>query len=484
MARFGFIGGSYQSQSPYADMESTMNWYPETMESQGAKSAMTLYPTPGFTAFATLGADLARAMIAINGRAFAVGNSALWEINSNGTVTNRGTVNTSGAVKIVTGNFYLFITSNNHAYWFKLADNTFGEVTASLAQSNPTLAFFVDGYYGVVFSGTNEFQISSLEDPTTWNGVDVAQISVFPDNIVGTLVDHRVLWIWGNNHAQAYYNSGDPSFPLNVIPGGFMEQGLDSPTCQVRMDNSVFWIGADERGESVAWRANGYTPVRVSNHGIETQWRTYSAKTSDAVGWTYQESGHTFWVLYFPSGNATWVYDAATNLWHQRGFWNGTSNDAWVPNHHCYAFGKHLVGSRGGANIQQLSAAAYTDAGTTIVRQRIAPVVATEEDWLFHRQLTVDAEMNNASTGNGPALNLQWSDDAGATWSNTNSVYLGSAATPQVRAVYRRLGRSRRRVYKISVSDSTPVRLIDAYLLADPGFQSVPRLTKYYGQMS
>ncbi len=487
MARFGFVGGSYQSESPYSDAESTMNWYPETMESQGAKSAMTLYPTPGLSAFgAGLGNPIGQ-LLSVNGRLFGVetqsGAANFYEFNSSGTIARSFSM-AAGATSLVAGNFYVFAVGNGHAYAFKLANNTFTEVTSSLAQSNPTLGFFIDGYYGVIFGNSNEFQISSLEDPTTWNGVDVAQVSVFPENLVGCLVDHRVLWLWGSQHAQAYYNSGDPTFPLNVIPGGFIEQGLDSPTCPVRMDNSVFWIGSDERGAGIAWRANGYTPVRVSNHAIENKWKSYPAGVTDSIGWTYQDKGHTFWVLYFPSGNATWVYDAATNLWHQRGHWNGTSQDAHWGISHAYCFGQHLIGSRASTNIYSMSTGYNDDAGTTIVRERVAPIVSTELEYMFHRQVTVDVQPNTANAGDNNAnISIYWSDDGGTTWVGPKTVFAGNATSTVQRCVLRRLGRSRQRIYKINVSDSIPWRIMDAYLLADPGFQHVPRLSKYFGQM-
>src|SRR5690242_6067222 len=155
MARFGFIGGSYESQSPYADLETTINWYPEVMESQGAKSAMTLYPTPGLSLFSSFDSGLnhrVKASVTVNGRAFAItddntGAGGLYEILSGGTSSLRGTVvaDATEEVFIVSGNFYIFMTSGGKAYALKLADNTFTDVTASLAQPNPRRVFFVDG---------------------------------------------------------------------------------------------------------------------------------------------------------------------------------------------------------------------------------------------------------------------------------------------------------------------------------------------------
>jgi hypothetical protein len=85
----------------------------------------------------------------------------------------------------------------------------------------------------------------------------------------------------------------------------------------------LFWLGRDRRGQGIVYRANGYAGVRISTHAVEWQIQQY-ADLSDAIGYTYQQDGHSFYVLVFPSANITWVYDAATQAWHERaGFVNG-----------------------------------------------------------------------------------------------------------------------------------------------------------------
>ena len=60
-----FVGGAYTSQSPIADDEQLMNWYVEVMESPGAVTKATLYPTPGFSAFSSTASSGGRAMFAL-----------------------------------------------------------------------------------------------------------------------------------------------------------------------------------------------------------------------------------------------------------------------------------------------------------------------------------------------------------------------------------------------------------------------------------
>ena len=66
MARFGFVGPTYSSQSVIADCQRCFNWYPEMVESGQGKSQMVLYPTPGLKQFAAVaGAVKHRGCLAI-----------------------------------------------------------------------------------------------------------------------------------------------------------------------------------------------------------------------------------------------------------------------------------------------------------------------------------------------------------------------------------------------------------------------------------
>jgi hypothetical protein len=152
------------------------------------------------------------------------------------------------------------------------------------------------------------------------------------------------------------------------------------------------------------WRANGYQPVRVSNHAIEYAIGKYPTIT-DAIGYAYQEAGHTFYVLSFPTAQKQWVYDCATQVWHERARWNGTHYEMWRAVDHCYCFGKHLVGDWSGAvvdgavmtNIYVSSIDILTDNGLEIRRARRAPHVSTEQEWIHHRALQIDVEVGVAS---------------------------------------------------------------------------------------
>lgn len=500
MARFGFVGPSYTSQSVLADCQRLMNWYVETVESASAKAALTLYPTPGLTVFSTI-AKPVRGLFPINGRVFGVGAGILYELKADGSVTNLGGVgNDFNLVTMATngtaGN-QLAICSAGSVYIFYLKD-TGNNLAGTLIQvggiqGQASQIVFCDGYFVVTLrqldgTGTNKFQVSSIEDGSTWNPLSVQQISVFPENIGAMVQVFRQLWFFGiNGHAQVYYNSGANQFtPFDVIQGAYMEEGINAPLSLCVLDNAPFWIGGNENGTGIAWRANGYAPVRVSNFAVETAWASYPAKCSDAIGYSYRDQGHTFWVIRFPSANngfgATWVYDVAMQMWHERGYWSQqgfTGFSAHLSQCHCFAFNQHLVGDWNSGNVYSMAVGIYTDNGTPIRRLRRAPHISSEDQRIFHAQMQIAVEVGDgpqpplvdgAGQPRAPQMMLRWSNDGGRTWSNEHWASAGQTGKYLDRVFWNRLGYARDRVYEIAVTDPVPWRIVDAYLRATPGF--------------
>lgn len=524
MGRFGFVGPSYTSQSGNADDERTLNWYPERLEGAG-KSVYALYPTPGlltvYSGFAGPGG--VRGMAAANnlGPVTIIGNTfgpsrmlvvvgnAMYEplIGRTNIFISIGNVaNDNRPVSIVFGPTQALIASAGSVYVYDLVLATLTQIAQSNFNSNPvSVVGYCDGFFLALNANSNQWYASAPLDATTWPGTSTTKVSVFPNNVVSMIVNQRQVWMLGSEYSVVYYNSGNSPFPFDVISGSLMEQGCAAVNSAVKMDNSIFWLGGDSRGQAMVWRANGYTPQRVSNHAVEFAMQGYS-KISDAIAYAYQDQGHSFYQIYFPSANggkgATWVYDAATGLWHEKAFLNpdGTFS-AHRSNSHVFIqqTNQHLVGDLTSDAIYQMaipgSSTTYvaggtgnfaTDFGNPIQRLRRAPAINIEKEWVFHHEMEVDLETGLGpipalTDGNGvardPQIMLRWSDDGGHTWSNQRIIGAGQGGNYKTRAVFRRLGRSRQRIYEVSASDPVPWRIVDAYLKADPAYQAEERMS-------
>lgn len=524
MPRFGFVGPTYSSQSPIADCQRTMNWYPEVIESAQGNSPMALYPTPGLKLFAQIAGPV-RGCIAVRsgvggGAVFWVGGGNLYQVSAAGVATLIGPVgndfkpvsmaqNGSAGNQLCicsAGQLYIYnLSATQPCGSIQLAPHALSGAIGGL-QGFATKVVFCSGYFVSTLADSNKFQVSGLEDGTVWNPLSIQQVQEFPENIGGILSVYQQLWVFGvDGHAQVYYDSGVNQYtPFSVIGAGgvgFMEEGIDAPASLAVVDNAPFWIGGNVNGAGMAWRANGYTPMRISNHPVETAWSNYPQKTKDAEGFSYRDQGHTFWALRFPSANngfgATWVYDTATGMWHERGYWSKkglTGYSAHLARCHCWAYNMHLVGDWSSGNIYVMDRAQYDDNGTPIRRTRRAPHISTERIWIYHAEMEIQMEvgdgpvpplLDGAGNPREPQVMLRWSNDGGRTWGNEHWVGAGQIGTYETRVRWQRMGRARDRVYEIVVTDPIPWRIVEAYLRATPGFDApTPRLVKLYGGMS
>lgn len=469
--KFGFVNASYTSRSTAVADQECINLFAETNEVEGAQSQRSYYGTAGLAVFCTFPSNPTRGSIEANGRMFSVCDTTLYEVFSDGTFTAIGDVDSDGRpASIAASNIQLLIVSAGRAFCFTLATNTLLEVTGLLA-AVPLQVEYSDGYFIVCFQSSNKFQVSDILDGTVWPGIQVNAVSVFPENVISIIVNHRELWVMGKRHIQPYANTGSDEI-FDPIGGALMEIGTAATFARNRIDNTIFWISEDERGARQAWRASGYTPQRISTHAVETAWSSYPTLET-AVSYAYQDAGHLFWVVYIPNTDCTWVFDVAENLWHKRAQWvepNFFPHPSW---NHVYAFGKHLVGDWQTGKLYDMSMDYLDNAGTKIRRLRRSPTLGSEMQYITHVSLTVDFDTGQTPQppfvdGNGnprPAqAMLRWSDDRGKTWSNEHILGCGFAGEYRTRVIWWRLGVSRYRIYELSMTDPIPWAVVDSYL--------------------
>lgn len=461
MGEFGFCGGSYRSQSVNADCQTTMNLYPESDESGLGNSAIVMYHTPGTKLFAGLPEGPVRGQFAQTygeKRGFVVAGGGLYELLPETPPgwkligkLNNGVSDGSTVSMVANSASQLLICSMGVLYVFNFGTNV---LTAPIADLGPySRVFFLDGFFLALIANSQKYQFSALEDGTTWSDLDVVQVEVFTDNIVGGIVDHEEFWTMGETQSLPNETSSDFNNPFTAVKQGVIQQGLGAVDSIVQLDNTVMWIGKNQQGQGVGWRLQGYTPTRITTHAIETAWQNKKEypTIADAIGYAYQDQGHSFWVIYFPSADKTWVYDVATNLWHERGKWEANLGKFTAHRSRNYMFwqGKHLVGDWKTGNVYEMSIEYNYDlialdgtGGDFIRRLRRAPHVSTEQQWMYHEELQIFLE-----AGLGPPINLapdgtQYiyvSDELGAVWRSwvdDNGILQSQMAPLEVPALY------------------------------------------------
>ena len=86
---------------------------------------------------------------------------------------------------------------------------------------------------------------------------------------------------------------------------------------------------------------------------------------------------------------------------------------------------------------------------------------------MFYHAFQIELETGlGLSSGQGvdPQAMVRWSDDGGHTWSHEHWVSAGAEGNYGARAIWRRLGMGRDRVFEVVVSDPIPWRIMSAFI--------------------
>jgi hypothetical protein len=478
---FPFIGEAYTSRSSNVNAQRCVNMYPEVDET--GKHVIALYGTPGLTLKVTCAAGAAvRGMYATAAVLYIVCGAKLYSCTTGYALTERATLNTSsGVVRFAENPTQVMLVDGADGWIITKATNVATVISDVDFATAPTHVSFIDTYFIVNDSGTQRFYISSQNDGTAWDALDFSSADGAPDNNFAVFADHRELWLFGDESTEVFYNSGNDDFPFDRIQGAFIEQGIAAPHSVAKIDNSIFWLGKSRQGQGIVWRAEGYTPKRVSKHSIETAIQGYGT-ISDAIGWSQQHDGHSFYWLTFPTASKTWVYDAATRMWHERAYREPADSTLIRHRANAYAFfgGEHIVGDYEDGRIFELDSSVYADDGDEMLALRASQYFHDKEALaeIYHHRFQVDIESGvglASGSGSDPQIILRWSDDGAHNWSNEHYADVGSFAAIGAigeyrrRAIWNRLGKSRARVYEVSITDPVKRVFIAANVRATKG---------------
>ncbi len=363
----GFIGPSNTQASRWSDVEQSLNWVPRRVDAGTPKAQWNLYRRPGLRRFCSLQHGPVQALFAQDGRCFAVGGQGFFEVLPSGLPLAWGAVRRSAIAATISSSgaqgHQLFITSGGLGYIFDLNTNVLTPITDDAFPANVVMGCFFNGAF-LALSGTDgAFYVSALYDGLSWNALDKAIESQFSDQIIAFIRSHDNQVLFGSRNTAIWVDDGSGGAAGFVPqPGTIIEHGILAPFSAVEVDNTCYYLGQDAQGGKMVWKLDGYTPTRVSTHAFEAA-IARMANPFNAIGWSYQEQGHTFYVLYVPGMPTTWVYDISTEQWHERDHWDTRIGQSvpYVGVNHAFVFGRHLVGDRSSGVIYEQDMAFFND---------------------------------------------------------------------------------------------------------------------------
>jgi hypothetical protein len=480
----GFVGAAYQAASPTQDAQDLVNWYPEIdmTKQPGERGVIALYPTPGFFAKLAVFANVQiRGFRVRPGGQFLyfVAGDRLYETNSTFSVTTLvgSLATTTGPVSITDNGSSIYLADGVNRYYYTWGTATFA-IIADGAFAGGDEVDVIDNFIVYTKVGSNQWGATSAGVVTS-SGLSFGRKDSAPDNIVSLIVNKREVFILGETTSEVWVDAGLFPFPFQKLPGTNMQHGCAAKASVARLGETFAFLAKDDRGQAIVVHMNGYLPVRISTHPIENEIQTYST-VSDAIGFSYQQAGHEFYVLTFPTADKTWVYDLATQLWHRRALRDsGNVYHRDRANCACFFQGFNLVGDKENGIIYAASLTTFTDysdagggAGNAIPRIRRCRHLTSDLRYVYHHDLQIQFQPGvGLITGQGsdPQAMLRWSDDGGFTWNGPRSTSIGSIGQYKNRAIWRALGRSRDRIYEVSITDPVYPVIVSANLNVSEG---------------
>lgn len=461
----GFIGGSAPAQSPAFQQERTVNFIVERGHA-GTKTDGALYPAPGMAVFATVApAGNGRGFFEENGRVFAVVGDRFVEILIDGTVTPRGTVFDDGRPVRICSNGdvggQLFLTSGDIGYLFDLATNTLSTVLTIAARQCDSM----DGFVFVLDPVGSSLQTGPAYDAATFDAFK--QRDSQPDPWQAFKVLDGLVYLFGERSTDLFYNAGTSPFPLAQQTAGAFPYGIIAPDSVSIAGQGVAWLGRSASGIGMVLMARGASVQEVSTPAlrwvIEGYRRTH--RIDDAVGSSFEYLGHTFYMITFPTADATWVFDLSTGEWLEFGEWNPASArfTAWRPGFSVVAFGAQLFLDRLTGAIYRLDVTTALDVtGQPMRRVRRVPTLFNEGQRFRLDEIEVLVEAGLSSPGT-PLVTLNYSKDGGKTWAQAASAEsAGATGEYRQRVVFTRLGVARDFGLEIVCADDYLYRLVGA----------------------
>ena len=533
------LGSSYVTRSPNAADSRMVNLFPEVIP-EGGKEAAWLQRAPGLRILASMGSGPIRGMWTFGGYGYVVSGNQLFRVDTNWVAVSIGGIAGISPVTMTDNGTQLFIAADQFGYIYNtstatlvgditisdatvtvpdtstifvgqpisgvgiLAGTTVASITdgthfemstvATTTASGVILTFsafltqlttpfagavgcgFLDGWF--VYNQPNSQIFWVLDSTTTTiDPLYFASAEGSPDNLVTLIVDHREIWLFGTNSVEVWYDAGLPDFPMARIQGAFNEIGCLAAYSVAKLDNGLFWLGADARGNGVVYRSKGYSGERVSTHAVEWQIQQYPT-LSDAVAYTYQQDGHSFYVLNFPTADTTWVYDVATGAWHERAGWDIGRFTRHRGNCQMNFNNEIVIGDYRSGQIYAYDLDVYDEAGTIqkwLRSWRALPTGQNDLNRTTQHSLQLDCQtgvgLDGTTQGTNPQVMLRWSDDGGHSWSNEHWKSMGQIGRTGFRTIWRRLGMTlklRDRVYEISGTDPVKIAIMGAELHASP----------------
>lgn len=498
--RIPLIGGAYATRSIIAEAQLCINYFPES-NPKTALSPVTYYQRPGLVPLVQgpVHAPVRAIYRASNGNGYCVIGNFVYSISPTWVLTNLGqllTARTNPVILTDNGLEIMLVDGSQQGYTIDLGTNNFALIVDD-AFTGATGVDTIDTFCLWNFPGTNKWGSTLSNQIVPLDPTYIAAKADYPDPLMRLIVNRHEILLIGALKSEIWYDAGNALFPFAELPGAYIEHGTCAPYSVASADISVFWLSQDLQGVGYVMRQRGYDTTIISNYALSVAIRKMadSVGISDAIGYTYTQDGHAFYVLSFPAGNQTWVYDDSIGDplygWHQRCWTDGQGvlqRDR--TNCQAYLYGKNVVGDWENGILYALDLNTYSDTVdgvkyvTSYIRTfshvgqgtqapRVGQMLEADGKRMTFQRFTADIE-SGAGPGQLPLdannvpspdeIWLSWSNDRGKTFGEPVKQSNGAPGEWLTQPKWDQTGQARDRVFRLEHSIDGPAALNGAWI--------------------
>lgn len=335
-----------------------------------------------------------------------------------------GTIDGAGPVSFASSDTELVVTGSQTAFSYTATDF---QPIAFPDGANVRAVGFIGGLFVYVRDGSQKWYWSAVLDGRTIDPVDYASAESSPDGLLDLLAIGDELWLAGSATIEPWAITGALDLPFQRIDQRIFRKGVAATGCVCDLDNAMHWLGND----GVAYRAAD-APDRLTDHGLEERF----SRAASVSTFTYTRDGHAFFCVRLP--DATFAFDAATREWSELqsfGKANFRGRCAITVGAETY------LGDDATGTIWKFSG--YDEPDGAFERLFTAGVRLTGGT-LFIERLNLDINVGwtelLAGQGSDPVVEMRYSRDGGATWSDWEGTSMGQQGHYRERPEWRALG--------------------------------------------
>jgi len=352
-----------------------------------------------------------------------------------------------------------FIKSASGLWHWIGSSTTFTKITDSNYPATTVPGFvYLDGVYYVMRSD-GQVLGSALEDGTTWPALDFIQADFTLGTGAGIIRHLNYIVAFYSHGTQMYYDAAaavnGQGIALAPVQNASWTTGLATGLGQLENADLTFFVAQDKRFGRTINMFNGLEMSVISDGFIE---KILNRSTlADVSSFGVKVAGHVLFCFTFADLGVTLVFDIGLKKWTIWTSMIGGNETYFIGRNYLSFYGKDLLQDRVTGNTIYVDPTLYQDQGNAIPVTCVTPNYDFgTENWKRYSGMYLFADTVSTT------VTISYSDDDYSTFPVSRTIDLSS-----VRKMLQRIGRSRRRAFKLTHSDNVPLRLFDTKLDMD-----------------